>query len=191
MRGVVTATTKGRLLVATPRLGDPNFERTVVFMLEHGDEGALGLVLNRPSDIEVGVPLPEWSRFAGQPSVVFVGGPVSQGSAIALGRVGGGAAPPLGDAFEPVLGGVGVVDLGIDPDVLGAALDDLRVFTGYAGWGEGQLEAELEEGAWYVVDALPDDAFSSRPSRLWAAVLRRQPPPLNRVALYPPDLSLN
>ncbi|MGH9185042.1 MAG: YqgE/AlgH family protein [Acidimicrobiales bacterium] len=180
--------TKGRLLVASPSLDDPNFERSVVFMIEHSDEGALGLVLNRPSGIELLGPLPEWSRLATEPSVVFVGGPVSQGSAIALARLDRDG-PVSG--FEPVLGRLGVIDLGEDPDLIGGPVDDLRVFTGYAGWGSAQLEAELDQGAWWVVDAQPGDAFSDDPDTLWRRVLRRQRPPLNRFALYPPDPSLN
>lgn len=179
---------KGRLLVATPLLGDENFERTVVLLLEHGDEGALGLVLNRPSPLEVVDPLPEWSRFAGHPEVVFVGGPVSRTSVIALARV-EGSAPA--QAWAPVLGPVGVVDLAADPDLLGGALDAVRVFAGYAGWGPGQLEDEIVEGAWYVVDADPADPFTDAPDDLWRRVLARQDGELARVALVPDDPRLN
>ena len=179
---------KGRLLVATPRLGDPNFDHTVVFLLEHGDEGALGVVLNRPSGLPVADPLPEWRRFAGAPDVVFVGGPVSTSSVIALARV---ERPLPVETWEPVLGGIGVLDLTADPDAIGAAIDDVRVFAGYAGWGPLQLEEEVTAGAWYLVDAEPADAFGNDPEQLWHRVLARQHGDLARVAMVPADLSVN
>jgi putative transcriptional regulator len=179
---------KGRLLVASPLLGDPNFERTVVLVLEHQDEGALGVVLNRPSRLDVAEPLPGWSRFTNHPDVVFVGGPVSRNAVIGLAQV-EGETPP--GAWEPVLGPVGVLDLSRDPDTVGPAVAGMRVFAGYAGWGPGQLEGEIGEGAWYVVGALTADAFSTEPERLWQRVLARQPGDLARVALVPPDPRVN
>ncbi len=181
-------TLKGRLLVATPLLGDPNFERTVILLLEHGAEGALGLVLNRPSGVVVDEPLPEWARWSQAPEVVFVGGPVSRNAVIGLARASG----DLPDAaFEQVLGPVGVLDLTRDPDELGAGLGAVRVFAGYAGWGSEQLEDEIDEGAWYVVAAEPGDAFTPEPEHLWKQVLARQPGDLARVALVPDDPSVN
>jgi putative transcriptional regulator len=179
---------KGRLLVAAPLLGDPNFERSVVLLLEHGEEGALGVVLNRPSELEVAEPLPEWRRFAGTPEVVFVGGPVSRSSVIGLARLDRDL--PSG-AWEPVLGAVGVLDLTGDPDEVGAGVDALRIFAGYAGWGSGQLEEEIGEGAWYVVDAEPADAFTTAPDGLWHTVLKRQGGELARIARVPANPRLN
>jgi putative transcriptional regulator len=179
---------KGRLLVATPVLGDDNFDRSVVLLLEHGEEGALGLVLNRPSALDVEDPLPAWSRYAPQPDVVFIGGPVSRSSVIALARLDGDVGAL---AWEQVLGPIGVVDLSRDPDAMGSALDAVRVFAGYAGWGSGQLESEIGEGAWYVVAAEADDVFTDAPEQLWRRVLARQPGDLSRVALVPEDLSVN
>jgi putative transcriptional regulator len=179
---------KGRLLVATPLLADPNFERSVVFMLEHNDEGAVGLVLNRPTEVEVETPLEDWRRFASDPPVIFVGGPVSKEAVIALARV---DRPEVDAAWQQILGTVGVLDLTADADVVGGALDELRIFAGYAGWGPSQLEGEIEEGSWFVVDARPDDPFGTAPDDLWRAVLRRQPDPLRRYALFPPDLRMN
>lgn len=179
---------KGKLLVATPLLGDENFDHTVVLLLEQGEEGALGVVLNRPSALEVMDPLPEWSRYAGVPEVVFVGGPVSRSSVIALARVDGET--PDG-AFEPVLGALGVVDLSHDPDLLGSVLTSVRVFAGYAGWGPDQLEAEIAEGAWFVVEAEVADVFTDDPEHLWRAVLARQPGDLAKVARVPENPRLN
>lgn len=178
----------GKLLVATPVLGDPNFDRTVVLVLEHAEEGAIGLVLNRPSETEVGEPLPEWGELTASPSVIFVGGPVEQKAVIGLARRG---VPVADDRWRPVVGGVGIVDLGRGPDELLAAVEDLRLFAGYAGWGARQLEAEIASGAWWVVDASPDDACSRRPERLWTTVLRRQRSRLAMYANFPVDPSVN
>lgn len=181
----------GRLLVASPALGDPNFERAVVLLLEHGDDGSLGLVLNRPSDLDVAEPLPRWSRFTPDPAVVFVGGPVSRNSVIALATaaVDGPALPR--PAFEPLLGALGVLDLSADPDLLGGGIDEVRVFAGYAGWGGGQLVDELDDGAWYVVDSEVADAVGATPAALWHRVLARQGGTLARVARVPADPRVN
>ena len=182
----------GRLLVASPAIGDPNFERTVVLLLEHSDEGALGLVLNRPSEIDLIDPLPEWTRLAAHPPVVFVGGPVEPERAIALARSDPARAPALGvDVYAPLLGELGTLDLTSDPDLVGGGIDAIRVFSGYAGWGPGQLEGELAAGAWWVVDAEAGDALALEPEGLWRAVLARQPQPLRRFANYPDDPSAN
>jgi len=179
---------KGRLLVATPNLTDPNFFRTVVLIIEHGDDdGALGVVLNRPSELEVARPLPAWAEVAAQPPVIFVGGPVSPGSAICLARVRVGD----GDEWEPLVGSVGAVDLNVGPDEVTPQPQEVRVFAGYAGWGPRQLEDEILSGGWFVVDAEPDDALIPVPDDLWSAVLRRQPGPLAMFAHHPPDPSMN
>jgi putative transcriptional regulator len=152
---------KGRLLVATPNLGDPNFERTVVLVLEHGDEGALGVVLNRPSGLDLAEPLPEWARAAADPPVVFIGGPVAPSAAVCLARVTrAGGAGAVG--WEPVLGPVGTLDLDSDPDEAIPSLQEIRVFAGYAGWGPGQLEGEIAAGGWFVVDAESSAASRAR-----------------------------
>ena len=169
-------------------MGDPNFDRTVVLLLEHTDDGALGLILNRPSDIDVTEPLPDWGPLTAQPSVVFFGGPVSQGGVLALGHARDGEGS---DGFSPVVGDIGVVDLHQEPAEVASAIDRLRVFSGYAGWSGGQLENELEMGGWFVLDALPEDALSDDPDALWPAVLRRQGGRLARYANYPVDPSSN
>jgi len=195
----VPAELRGRLLVAAPSLLDPSFVRTVVLLLEHqADEGALGVVLSRPSRTPVGEILPGWDEVVDAPPVVHVGGPVSPSSAIGL------AAVPARDSdalptssFAPLPSArasglvLGTVDLDADPAAVGAAVASMRIFAGYAGWTAGQLEAEIAEGAWYVVDALPLDAFAAEPELLWSAVLTRQGPPLSLVTRMPPDPSLN
>ncbi len=184
----------GQLVVATPQLGDPNFARTVVLLLQADeDDGALGLVLNRPSGTDVGEVLPDWAPLAAGPPVVFTGGPVQPNAAICLGhgRLGGTQVGSF-SVLEGVPGtSVGTVDLDASPDELVPAVSEVRVFAGYAGWGAGQLEAEVEEGAWWVLDALPADAFSDDPDALWSTVLRRQGPPIAFAASYPADPTLN
>ncbi|MCM2575789.1 YqgE/AlgH family protein [Streptomyces meridianus] len=184
----------GRLLVATPALADPNFDRAVVLLLDHDEEGSLGVVLNRPTPVEVHDILEPWAGLAGEPGVVFQGGPVSLDSALGVAVVPGdnGEQPedgPLG--WRRVHGAIGLVDLEAPPELLAAELGSLRIFAGYAGWGPGQLEGELVEGAWYVVDSEPGDVSSPDPSRLWRAVLRRQRNELAMVATYPDDPLLN
>jgi putative transcriptional regulator len=114
---------------------------------------------------------------------------VSQDGALALAHVGPGGPPDEG--FQPLVDGFGAVDLDADPALVAPHFVGLRIFAGYAGWGPGQLEGEIEEGAWYVVDAAPDDIFSGRPEGLWSHVLRRQGGDLALVSTFPPDPSLN
>jgi putative transcriptional regulator len=180
---------QGKLLVASPVLADPNFSRTVVLMLAHGDQGGLGLVLNRPSLTGVAVPLPQWEDLASAPEVVFVGGPVSEG-AICLARVKSEVSVPS-SGYLPLSGPLGTVDLESDPAFVAPWIEKLRIFAGYAGWGPGQLEAELSAGAWWAVDATDHDIFSQKPGDLWKQVLRRQGGQLALVSAYPDDPSLN
>ncbi|GGS16293.1 UPF0301 protein [Streptomyces daghestanicus] len=181
----------GRLLVATPALADPNFERAVVLLLDHDEEGSLGVVLNRPTPVGVGDILDGWAELAGDPGVVFQGGPVSLDSALGVAVVpgDGDGGAPLG--WRRVHGAIGLVDLEAPPELLAPAVGSLRIFAGYAGWGPGQLEDELAEGAWYVVESEPGDVSSPLPGRLWREVLRRQRSELAMVATYPDDPSLN
>ncbi|WP_369378570.1 YqgE/AlgH family protein [Streptomyces sp. cg36] len=191
----------GRLLVATPALADPNFDRAVVLLLDHDEEGSLGVVLNRPTPVTVGDILEPWAALAGEPGVVFQGGPVSLDSALGVAVIPGFEGPspssqlrssrgdPIG--WRRVYGAIGLVDLEAPPELLAAALGSLRIFAGYSGWGPGQLEDELSDGAWYVVESEPGDVSSPEPESLWRAVLRRQRSELAMVATYPDDPSLN
>lgn len=175
---------RGRLLVATPDLRDPNFSRTVVLMLEHGDEGALGVVLNRPVDLAVSDVLPDWADLTSAPSCLFVGGPVAPTAVIGLGR-------GEGPVFQPLFDGLGTLDLEVDPATSASSLHGLRVFVGYAGWAPGQLDDELTAGGWLVLDLDPSDPFSADPSRLWHSVLRRQRGRVAMFAAAPEDPSTN
>ncbi len=184
------ARVSGRLLVATPQLLDPNFARTVVLVLEHDEPGAVGVVLNRPLQVEVGEILDPWAELAAgvPPPVVFSGGPVSPDAVIGLAR----AAPTSdGGEWRTVVGGVGVVDLSIAPADQPAVLGGVRLFSGYAGWAPGQLEEEMGDGGWFVLDALSTDAFSPDPERLWHDVLQRQGGTVGMLASYPPSPTVN
>jgi putative transcriptional regulator len=181
----------GRLLVATTQLGDPNFERAVVLLLDHGDDGALGVVLNRPTPVPVGEILEPWHHQAGRvpPDVVFRGGPVSPDAVIGLARAASTEHAAL--AWREVIASVGTVDLSVAPDDQPFELDGVRLFSGYSGWAPDQLEAEVGERAWFVLDALAADVFCSDPDRLWHDVIRRQGGALSLLATYPSHPSLN
>lgn len=156
-------------MVATPALADGNFAHAVVLLLEHNADGAVGLIVNRPSDASLVAALPEWVSLAADPPVAFVGGPVQPDAIIALARTYGPS-----DGVQPVLPGVGVVDLSADPTELGTAIAGIRMFAGYAGWGGRQLESEIDQGSWFIIDAEAEDVFSDEPGALWRRVLRRQ-----------------
>src|SRR5215475_7488805 len=167
----------GRLLAATPLLGDPNFRRTVVLIVEDSQvEGTLGVVLNRPTEVPLDQVLEPWTALVSGPQVVFRGGPISPNSALAL-ALAQGSAEPVGWRSltgSPAMARLGLVDLGAPPELLAAGISSMRVFAGYAGWATGQLRDEIDEGAWYVLPGTPGDAFATEPELLWREVLRRQ-----------------
>jgi putative transcriptional regulator len=176
----------GQLLVAGPGLFDPNFRRAVVLVGEHGEEGAMGVVLNRPTEITVDEAVPALSTLVGSSELIHVGGPV-QPEAIVV----------LGDFEEPeragalVFGSIGFLPGEIDEaEALGPLLR-ARVYAGYAGWGPGQLENELEESSWIVEPAVADDVFADDPQALWSAVLRRKGGPFSLLASMPVDPAAN
>jgi putative transcriptional regulator len=190
--GVGAPPAPGQLLVATPLLEEPTFARSVVLLLDHDDDGTLGVVINRPTEVGVADVLPPWQPYATGPGVVFSGGPVALDSALALATVIGSTRSddePLG--WRRVVGALGLVDLDAPPELLAAEIGALRIFAGYAGWAAGQLAAEVESGAWYVIDGEPGDAFSADPKALWRSVLRRQRGDLAFVSTYPRDPSHN
>lgn len=164
-------TLRGRLLVAAPSLGDANFFRTVILMLEHHG-GTLGLVLNRPSSIAIAEAAPDWSDLVGQPGMVFQGGPVERTSAIGLARYDPAADLDPG-LITPLHGDIGIVDLARGPEGVAGRVRDIRIFSGYAGWSEGQLESEIEAGGWLVLDAAAFDSLTPDTAALWARGLYR------------------
>jgi putative transcriptional regulator len=179
-------TLAGQLLLASPTLRDPNFERTVVLIGLHSDEGAMGVVLNRPSGVTVAEAAPQLEQAVGETAAVYMGGPVQQSSIVFLAEFLDPA--PAGVL---VLGRIGFPAPDADIDELSEATERVRVFAGFAGWGEGQLEAEIEEGDWIAQAALPEDVFTDVPEQLWSRVLTRKGGSYALVARMPPDPSVN
>lgn len=177
------------LLVATPALLDPNFAATVVLILDVDDTGALGVVLNRPSGLPVAEVLEPWRDVVAEPEVLFQGGPVGIEGALAVALLRASTPSPVG--FREVTGQLGLVDLDTPVELLEGSVAEMRIFAGYAGWGADQLDAEIEEGSWYVVSAQADDIFREDPSDLWRDVLRRQPGDLAWHSTRPVDPDLN
>ena len=163
----------GQLLVATPQLLDPNFVRTVILILEHNDVGSLGVILNRPTTTALTEALPGWEIAAHVPAVLFAGGPVALGGILGVGTNSSGDVAPA--------------DLELGPDAVGP----VRLFQGYAGWSPGQLEAELAEESWWLLDTAPDDVFGDDPAELWYRVLGRQNDSRSLLRLFPDDPKLN
>jgi putative transcriptional regulator len=176
---------RGHLLIAGPGLVDPNFWRSVVLVGEHSDEGALGVVLNRTSETPVDEAVPELAVLADGMGDVHVGGPVQPSAIVVLADF----AEPS-EASDLVVESVGFLPAEVDPDTLGP-LRRARVFVGYAGWGPGQLDEELDEGSWIVEPALADDVFTDEPDALWSTVLRRKGGPFRLLAAMPPDPNSN
>jgi putative transcriptional regulator len=179
----------GRLLIASPTLVDPNFARSLVLLLNVDEEGALGVVLNRPSLTAVAEVLGEWGPLVRSPDVLFQGGPVDTDSALGLAQVSPTAAAPVG--WRVVFDRTAIVDLDTPTELIASGLDAVRIYAGYAGWSTGQLEAEIDEGAWHVVDAEEADLCSPDPDQLWPRVLRRQSGDLRLLATMPTDPTLN
>jgi putative transcriptional regulator len=180
----------GSVLVAMPALSDPTFAGTVVFVLDHSENGTLGVVLGRPSQVEIDDVLPGWCDRAVEPRVFHVGGPCETDTALCL-AVGPPAAPGEGSGLRRVVDGVYLVDLDGDPDDL-PEIAGLRVFAGYAGWSSGQLAGEIVEGAWACVPGRADDVLSSLSGpQLWRAVMARQRGPLGVLSTAPADPTAN
>jgi len=177
---------RGQLLVAGPALVDPNFRRTVVLVGEHGDEGAMGVVLNRVSTALVSEAVPPIAELTGPDEPVYVGGPVHPQAVVVLADF-----ADVEQAEVTVIDSIGFLPGEIEDASAIGELRGIRVFAGYAGWGPGQLEDELAEGAWIVVAALPSDVFTGAPDSLWSDVLRREGGALAIVARMPDDPRVN
>jgi putative AlgH/UPF0301 family transcriptional regulator len=179
----------GSLLVAMPSLADPTFAGTVVYVLDHSDTGTLGVVLGRPSAVEIRDVLPGWYDLAVDPAVFHVGGPCETDTALCLALT--DAAVPA-EGLRRVAGRVHLVDLDAEPSLFADELVGLRVFAGYAGWSPGQLAAEIAEGAWACVPGRPEDVVSRAAGpELWRSVMGRQTGRLAVLATALADPSVN
>lgn len=177
---------RGKLLIASPALVDPNFARTVVLVAAHDEEGAIGVVLNRPSPLTVGETVPELVAVAGADAAVHVGGPVRESALVVLAEFADPSA-----AAGLVVADVGLVAADAETEALPDAVRRARVYAGHAGWGPGQLESELEQEAWFVEPPLPGELFPVDPEQLWSDVLTRKGGRYALVARMPPDPSVN
>lgn len=175
----------GHLLVATAELGDPNFSRTVVLMVDVDADGAVGVVLNRPTDVRVADVLGPWRDGVTDPPVLFEGGPVETEAALAVGLLRDAADVPVG--FQAFHGRLGLLDLDTPRALVEGSLSGLRIFAGYAGWGADQLAGEVAGGSWHVVPARREDVFATSAETLWSDVLRRQPGELAWQSTRPLD----
>jgi putative transcriptional regulator len=179
----VAESLRGSLLIAAPQLLDPNFRRTVILVADHGDEGAMGVILNRPSGMSVSDAAPDLEPLVGPDAPIFAGGPVQPTSGIVLAEV--------TEADEPIFDDVVLVPgLGELADVVDGA-GDIRVFAGYAGWGAGQLDDEIGRDDWILEPAQPSDVFSEAPEALWGEVLERKGGQYKLLARMPDDPSQN
>jgi putative transcriptional regulator len=191
----------GSLLVAMPGLTDPNFSGSVVYVLDHSETGTLGVVLGRPSQVEIRDVLPGWSDLAVDPAVFHVGGPCETDTALCLAVA--PVEPRTGENFTEddvaapgglrrVAGDVHLVDLDGEASALAGQIQGLRVFAGYAGWSTGQLAAEIAEGAWACVPGRPRDVLSSAAGPdLWRQVMGRQTGRLGVLSTAPADPTAN
>lgn len=179
---------RGTLLISSATLADPNFARTLVLVLDSHDDGALGVVLNRPAATGVDEVLAGWGDLVSEPRVLFSGGPVEGSAAVAVGLLAGSGVPPVWQPLTPTLG---VVDLDQPPSEYVGHLAGLRIYAGYAGWGAGQLEGEIDEGAWHLAPALDSDLFHAEPDALWREELRRQPGQVAMLSTLPTDATMN
>lgn len=164
------AETLNRLLVAKPTMSDPRFQESVVLVTRHGGPGPIGLILNKPTEIHLNdlfSDLPEMDEQTGR---VYFGGPVS--NEILAFMVETESQP------RKALSIVDQIYLALDPDLLRDFIDhpeqrrELRVFSGYAGWGPGQLEAEIERGDWWELPLRRKYLFTESPETLWKRLVR-------------------
>jgi putative transcriptional regulator len=175
---------QGKLLVSSPALVDPNFRKTVVLVAHHDEDGAMGLVLSRPSEVPAVAAVPILEGMPGAADPVYVGGPVQPEAFMVLAEF-----DDVEQAAAPIIGRLGFMPADAEPEEL--AIVRLRLFAGYSGWAGGQLEAELAADSWVVVDAVADDAFADDPDELWRAVLHRQGGRFSLMENMPYDPRLN
>jgi putative transcriptional regulator len=177
---------RGQLLIASPALIDPNFWRTVVVIADHNDEGAFGLVLNRPSETEVSEAVPDLASVEGVDPIMHLGGPVAPSNVVVVADFDDRA-----NAGLMVVGDVGLLSLEAEVGEAAAGARRLRAYAGHSGWGPGQLEAEMGLESWILEPARESDLFHDEPENLWSEVLRRKGGSYSLIARMPADASMN
>lgn len=175
---------RGKLLLSSPSLVDPNFRKTVVLIAHHDEDGAMGLVLSRPSEVSAAEAVPLLEGLPGAQGPVFVGGPVQPQAFMVLAEF-----DDVEDSVAPIFDHIGFMSADAEPETL--SIQRVRLFAGYAGWGAGQLEAELEEPAWIVVAAEPTDPFADDPDALWREAVARAGGSVSLMKSMPYDPGLN
>lgn len=181
----------GTVLLASTDLLEPTFRRSVIYIVEHNDDGTLGVVLNRPSETAVYNVLPQWAKLAAKPKSMFIGGPVKRDAALCLATLRVGIDVSTVPGLRHVQGRIAMVDLDADPEVIEPAVEGVRIYAGYSGWSLGQLDGEIERDDWIVLSGLPSDVLVEPRVDLWARVLRRQPLPMSLLATHPIDVGRN
>lgn len=176
---------RGRLLISSGGLFDPNFRHTVVLVGEHNADGALGIVLNRALNVTVQEAVPVLGALVPTGEPLYRGGPVEPTSPVLLAEF---THPELADVL--VFGSVGFLVGEIPADVR-PGMVRARVFVGYSGWGPGQLEAEMAADSWIIEPAREEDVFNDAPELLWSRVLERKGPEYRRLSRMPFDPSMN
>ncbi|MGB8403735.1 MAG: YqgE/AlgH family protein [Mycobacterium sp.] len=181
----------GTVLLANTDLLEPTFRRSVIYIVEHNQDGTLGVVLNRTSETAVYNVLPQWAKLAAKPKTMFIGGPVKRDSALCLATLRVGVDAGQVPGLRHVQGRIAMVDLDADPELIEHAVEGVRIYAGYSGWSLGQLDGEIERDDWMVLSGLPADVLVEPRVDLWARVLRRQPLPMSLLATHPIDVNRN
>ena len=185
MGGNNTEVKKGSLLISMPFLGDPNFERSVVLMCDHSQEGAFGLVLNQKTNFR----LSDFNMFDFYDDEVYLGGPVEANTVHYIHSI-----PDLEHAIEiknNIYWSGNFEQLKQMADTGKLEADSIRFYLGYSGWGQGQIEEELERNSWIVNNDYSTDIFKHEPQSIWRRVLRDMGGEYAQFANYPIDPNLN
>ena len=177
---------RGKFLVAMPTLLDPNFRQTVILLCEHGPEGSMGIVLNRPTKAEVSTLVDEFPALS-ETGIVYSGGPVAKNALLILCR-----------GEDTDMGHIIMEDIFLAKDLERFENQqewlprrDLRCYLGYAGWAPGQLDNEMKSGAWTLASANSSLIFETDPVLLWQEMMRSKGGELAFYASMPADPTLN
>ncbi|MDK4248487.1 YqgE/AlgH family protein [Corynebacterium accolens] len=181
----------GQLLVSAPGMLSPEFARSVILLVEHNDMMTFGVDLTKRSEVAIFNVLPEWMPVVAKPHALYIGGPLNQQSVVGLAQTKQGVDPDKEEQLNRLAPRLAHVDLRSNPEDIEPLVTGMRMFAGYAEWGPGQLEEEIEAGEWFVAPALAQDVVAPGPADLWADVMKRQPMPLPLYSTYPVNVDDN